>query len=138
MWVLFWHPVVVAAPAWYDAVARPLALAIVLVSGVLVTWSYAVLGRYWDAAISVRADHRVVDEGPFAIVRHPVYLGLILFDAGGALLVADPVVAAVAVIAAVLMYFRAREEERFLEARLGEAYREYARRVPMLLPWRKR
>lgn len=132
--MLFWHPLVVPTPSWYDAVLRPAGLGLILLSGVFVLWAYARLGRYWDASISVLRDHRVVDDGPFAVVRHPVYLGLILFLAGGALLVADPLVAAVTAVVAVLMLFRARAEERFLEERLGDEYRDYARRVPMLLP----
>lgn len=132
--VLFWHPMVVRTPAPYDAVVRPAALGLILLSGMLVLWAYRRLGPYWDAAISVRRDHRVVDDGPFALVRHPVYLGLVGFLSGGALLTADPLVALVAAVVAVLVVLRARAEERFLEERLGEAYREYERRVPMLVP----
>ena len=134
VWSVSWHPVVVATPEWYDVALRPLGIALMLVAGLLVSWAYVLMGRYWDAAISVREDHRVVDDGPFAVVRHPVYLGLILFLGGGALLLADPLVGLVALATTVLLVFRARAEERFLEEHLGDAYREYERRVPMLLP----
>ncbi len=135
VWIVLAHPVVLVTPGWYDLAVRPLGLLAMLAAGVLVTWAYVRMGRYWDGLISVLPDHRVVDDGPFAIVRHPVYLGLILFTAGGALLLADPVVGAVALVNAAVLVLRARAEERFLEERLGAAYREYARRVPMLVPW---
>lgn len=132
--LVFWHPVTVATPGWYDVLGRPVGLAAMLLSGPLVVWAYRRMGPYWDAAISVREDHRVVAEGPFAFVRHPVYLGLILFVVGGALLLADPAVGLAAAGLGPLLVLRARAEERFLEERLGDEYRDYARRVPMLLP----
>ncbi len=134
VWIVFAHPVVVTTPAWYDASLRPLGFLAMLAAGALVSWAYVRMGRYWDGLISVLPDHRVVDDGPFALVRHPVYLGLILFNGGAALLLADPVVGAVAAATAVVLVFRARAEERFLEERLGEAYRDYRRRVPMFVP----
>lgn len=95
------------------------------------------LGRYGDGEISVLPDHRVVQDGPFAIVRHPVYFGFILFVASGAFLIADPAAAMSAALRALVMYFRAREEERFLLDHLGDAYAAYRRGVPMLVPWRR-
>lgn len=129
------HLVSLRTPAWYDAAVRPMGLAIQLAALVLVVWAYVRLGRYWDVAISALADHRVVEDGPFAIVRHPVYLGLVAFVLGGALATADPLTALAAFVMTVVVAFRARAEERFLEERLGDDYRAYARRVPMLLPW---
>lgn len=138
VWILFWHPLAIVTPGWYDPVVRPLGAGVAFVASALVGWAYVRLGRFWDAAISVREDHRVVRDGPFAIVRHPVYLGLIFFLLGGTLLEADPLVGAASFVTAVVVAFRAREEERFLEERLGDEYRAYARRVPMLLPWPRR
>ncbi len=133
--ILFWHPFHVPTPHWYDVAVRPLAVAIMLAAAALVSWAYASLGRYWDGAISVLTDHHIVRTGPFAIVRHPVYLGFDLFVTGGAFLSADPVAGLIAALVALVMYFRAREEERFLSERLGDAYAAYRRRVPMLRPW---
>ncbi len=135
--VLWWHPLPVPLPAWYAAV-RVAGLAAMLMSTALLLWAYASLGRYWDGLISVRDDHRVVEAGPFALVRHPVYLAFILGVAGGAALLADLAGAGAALASAALMYLRARAEERFLEERLGDAYRDYRRRVPMFVPLPRR
>lgn len=132
--LLFGHPAAIATVPWYDALVRPAGLLLMLVAGTFVVWAYVRLGRYWDAAISALPDHRVVQDGPFAVVRHPIYAGLLGFLAGGALLVADPLVAAVALAMVPVLLVRARAEERFLEERLGDEYRDYRRRVPMLLP----
>lgn len=133
--VVLWHPMALATPAWYDAALRPGGLALGVLAGGFAAWAALHLGRYWDPAISALRDHRVVDDGPFALVRHPIYLGLVAFFVGGMLALADPLVAVATVGVVVVVLPRARAEERFLIERLGDEYRVYRRRVPMLLPW---
>lgn len=132
---LWWHPFPLPTSPWYDATLRPLGALLMAASTLVLVWAYAAMGRYWDGDISARADHRVVQRGPFALVRHPVYLAFDLGVAGGALALADPAVGLLALASLPLMYGRARAEERFLEEQLGDAYRDYRKRVSMFLPW---
>jgi len=113
------------------------ALAGVMLAGLLLTWWARLhLGRLWSSAISRKQDHSVVDTGPYAFVRHPIYTGLI-----AALLATAAAEATVtALLGAALIVFglwlKARSEECFLTAQLGpEAYGSYCRRVPMLVPF---
>ena len=113
------------------------ALAGVMLAGLLLTWWARLhLGRLWSSAISRKQDHSVVDTGPYAFVRHPIYTGLI-----AALLATAAAEATVtALLGAALIVFglwlKARSEECFLTAELGpEAYGSYCRRVPMLVPF---
>lgn len=129
------HPIALATPTWYDALLRPAGILLMVAGLALAGWATVHLGRYWDVAISALPDHRVVDDGPFAMVRHPIYLGLVGFVVGATGAVADPLVAFAAAVEVAVLVARARAEERFLTERLGEGYAEYARRVPMLLPW---
>jgi len=87
----------------------------------------------------VREEPRVIREGVFGLVRHPIYLSAILFYAG--LLAASASIAAAGVwIVAIAFYiFISRHEEKLLTAKFGSAYEEYMRDVPMLMPatpWR--
>jgi protein-S-isoprenylcysteine O-methyltransferase Ste14 len=132
--LLAWHPVSLDTPGVYDAIARPVGVAAMAFGGAFSAWAAVHMGRYWDVTISALSDHRVVDDGPFGVVRHPIYLGVISFLVGGPLAIADPVAALFCLGAVLVFLSRARAEERFLEERLGEAYLAYARRVPMLLP----
>lgn len=132
--VLVWHPLALATPGAYDAGVRPAGVLLATLGGALGAWAALHLGRYWDPSISTVRDHRVVDDGPFGIVRHPIYLGFLAFFAGGTLAVADPLAVVAGAGVAVVVVLRARAEERFLVERLGDAYRDYRRRVPMLLP----
>jgi protein-S-isoprenylcysteine O-methyltransferase Ste14 len=72
----------------------------------------------------------VIDHGPFALIRHPQYLGYALFCITFALLAQHWVVAGLGVGAAACFYRYAVEEERFLVARFGDIYQEYMARVP--------
>ena len=77
----------------------------------------------------------MIDTGPYALVRHPIYTGIILAIAATALQngTAAGFLGAGLIIAG--FYSKARLEERFLREQLGEEnYGAYARRVPMLVP----
>lgn len=127
---------VAPTPPPYDALVRPLGLLLAVGGGALAAWAALHLGRYWDIEISARPDHRVVDDGPFGIVRHPIYVGLLGFLLGCTLALADVVALIGTLASALVVRARVRAEERFLLERLGEEYRDYMRRVPGLVPRR--
>ena len=98
-------------------------------------WARLHLGRLWSSSVTKKTDHRVVDTGPYGLVRHPIYTGLLFSIAATAGQLGTAY--AIAVVLAFLAGFwiKARLEERFLRAELGEGdYDAYRRRVPMLLP----
>lgn len=99
-------------------------------------WARLHLGRLWSGNITRKAGHHVVDTGPYAIVRHPIYTGLLLS------LLATAAVKGVAwgfagvLITGLGIWLKAGAEEAWLRQELGEgAYDDYRRRVPMLLPF---
>ena len=99
-------------------------------------WAARTLGRHFDMEVEVHEGHEVVDRGPFAIVRHPVYVGLAVHLIGGCLATGNGLLIAGTLLAAYpALYVRAAAEEGLLRARLGPAYDAYARRVPMLIPF---
>lgn len=99
-------------------------------------WARLRLGRLWSGSVTRKADHHVVDTGPYAIVRHPIYTGLIFAIAATVGVRATAQTVTGAALLAAGIYSKARIEEEFLRDQLGaEAYDAYARRVPMLIPW---
>ncbi len=98
-------------------------------------YSRAYLGKYWTAETTVMREHRVVDEGPYGVVRHPIYSCAIVMYVG--LGIAFPVWwnLALALVIVVAYALKAWDEERFLEMELA-GYREYEERVRYrVVPW---
>jgi protein-S-isoprenylcysteine O-methyltransferase Ste14 len=101
-------------------------------------WARVHLGRLWSGSVTRKEDHHVVDTGPYAIVRHPIYTGVIT----AAIATMAVRGTAAAVLGAALIFIgyvvKGRLEESFLRAELGAAaYDAYARRTAMLVPFLK-
>jgi protein-S-isoprenylcysteine O-methyltransferase Ste14 len=98
-------------------------------------WARLHLGRLWSGFVTLKEDHHIVDTGPYGLVRHPIYTGLMAAAVVTALERASPAGMLGAVMLIVGFALVARTEERFLRDQLGaEAYDTYSRRVPMLVP----
>ena len=86
--------------------------------------------------MTVKPDHYIVDTGPFRLVRHPIYSGVIAATLCLALIKATPTTLAGVVLFALGFWLTARKEERFLRETLGaEGYDSYSRRTGMLVPF---
>lgn len=102
-------------------------------------WARIHLGDLWSGRVTKKTDHRIVDTGPYRIVRHPIYTGLLL--AVSATMVAKGTLTGLvgALIIIIGIWMKARLEERFLRQELGpEQYDAYRQRVPMLVPFGRR
>jgi len=126
----------VEEPRFRLASATAWAMVAVIAAGqVFSWWARIYLGRLWSSTVTRKAGHRLIDTGPYAAVRHPIYTGLIL--SMGATAVVGGSLGALAGAALITFgwYIKARLEEGFLGEELGqETYDAYARRVPMLVP----
>ncbi|WP_159460352.1 methyltransferase family protein [Tistlia consotensis] len=121
----------------YLSVSRPLAVAGVVIfnaAALTILWAHLSLRRFRSAELETRADHRLVETGPYRWIRHPLYSSYLLITAGlflmtGNWLVTAPMFAYFLAIAA-----RAWKEEAMLLERLGGSYREYMARTERFLP----
>lgn len=114
-------------------------LAVMVAGFAFAWWARIHLGALWSGQVTLKADHRIVDSGPYGIVRHPIYTGIL--TAVLATMVVKGTTWGIAGAAVIVagVWMKARVEERFLRQELGtEAYDAYARRVPMLVPFLRR
>ena len=81
-----------------------------------------------------REEPGVIRKGVFNIVRHPVYLGEILFYLGLLFLSISLAAATVWILAIAFLHYISRHEEKLLLSRFGEEYERYVREVPMWIP----
>ena len=93
------------------------------------------LGRNWSLVARMRRDHELIRTGPYARVRHPIYLGMLLF----LLALAVALGHWVQLLAALPVFFigtaiRTRLEDGLLEQSFGDSFRDYRRSTPALIP----
>ena len=93
------------------------------------------LAGNWSSEVTIKHDHTLVQTGPYAYVRHPIYSGITLAAAGLAVLNGD--LGSIAAVALLVTRWRAkfRMEEEFMTQEFGDSYREYRRNVKALIPY---
>jgi len=114
--------------------SRVVAVASNTIEAVVACLSCAALGASWSGVVTVRAGQTIVERGPYAVVRHPLYASLLLLATGT--LLAHPSVATscLALGFGTGLALKIRVEERALRRVLGPAWDHYAARVPALVP----
>ncbi|WBO61866.1 methyltransferase family protein [Streptomyces camelliae] len=112
-----------------------LGAALAVASTALLLWARWVLGTMWASVPTVREHHELRTDGPYGLVRHPIYTGLLGLVIGGMLACGFGVWAAVLIVAVPWLLLRVRAEDRLMAGRFGAAYEAYRARVPALLPW---
>ena len=121
-------------PAPLEVAARIVGIVLASIAGLLALWGLRSIGSQMASEAEVRPDTVLVTGGAFALVRHPLYLSILLLWAAGALALLGWVMAIGCLLLVPAFVARARLEERLLVAHFGDAYRDYAARVPMLVP----
>jgi len=110
-------------------------LALMLGAVLLFHASSRTMGKNWSLVARTREDHQLIQSGPFAFVRHPIYVALLLFLVAMAIAYGHARNLIVGVpIYALATWFRIRHEERILREQFGADYDAYAARVKRFVP----
>jgi len=128
-------------PAWVARLSLPRPQPVRLLGAVLCVAAlvqlvrvHRALGRHWSASLRLRDDHRLVTEGPYRRVRHPMYTALIGNMTGLCLISANLLIILPRLVQISLLLLRVGKEESMMLARFGEEYRSYMARSGRLLP----
>jgi protein-S-isoprenylcysteine O-methyltransferase Ste14 len=129
---LLWRPLPLALSAPARTVTLALGALFLFPGLALVLWGRFTLGEMYYVSSSMGAqlyaDHRLVTHGPFALVRHPMYVGILLASMGG-LLIYRTWTLVFTTVTFLGLVLRARREEQALAAEFGERWQEYCRQV---------
>jgi protein-S-isoprenylcysteine O-methyltransferase Ste14 len=110
--------------------------AILCIAGLLFcVWARFTLGRNWSGVVTFKGGHELITRGPYAIVRHPIYTGLLLMLVGTVIVFGH--VAGIIALPLVLwgVWIKLRYEEKLMLEKFPEEYAAYSRRVKRLIPF---
>ncbi len=99
-------------------------------------WAIVTLGRFFTVDVQIAKDHHVVKRGPFRVVRHPSYTGVLMAFVGFAFSLANWAAMLVILVPIFVAFLRRMKvEEQALSDALGEEYVSYMRRTKRLVPF---
>jgi len=117
-----------------DPVLAGIGLALWAAGLAVAVWARLYIGRNWGMPMTRRKEPELVTTGPYRLIRHPIYAGILLAMAGTALATTLFGLIAVAVIAG-FFTFSATREERFLAGEFPETFPPYKAKTKMLIPF---
>lgn len=135
--IALWRPLPIQLPLGLQLLCSLLGAGVFISSLVIYLWGLRTLGVNFNASsgfgVRLHQAHRLVTSGPYAFIRHPMYLGVILAGWGGLLLYRtwSMLFFAVAMLG---LIFRARKEEQALAKVFGRTWEIYKRHVPGWIP----
>lgn len=98
-------------------------------------WSRILLGKNWSIAVQQKEDHELIQHGPYRLVRHPIYSGLLLLFTGHAIIVGDYRGILAVLIVFISFWFKLKKEETVLTQAFGARYENYKKETQALVPF---
>ena len=108
---------------------------IVVAGAAFMVWARITLGRNWSAEVTFKQDHELIESGPYALARHPIYTGLIVMALGTAIDYGRAIGFALLFALCGGLWWKARQEERIMSRHFPDAYPEYKARVRAIIPF---
>jgi protein-S-isoprenylcysteine O-methyltransferase Ste14 len=129
----FWHHL----QYWQPELALLGAL-LVLASTALLLWARWILGTMWASIPMIQEHHELRTDGPYRLVRHPIYTGFLGLVIGGMMACGFGVWIVLLAVAVPWLLRRVRIEDAMMASQFGASYEAYRARVPALIPWTRR
>lgn len=109
--------------------------AVVTVAGLLFAiWARVYIGSNWSRSVTIKEDHELITGGPYALVRHPIYTGILTGFLGTALALTEYRGLLAFVLIFLALWFKLRLEEKWMRIQFGDAYADYSHRTAALVP----
>jgi len=138
MFYYLWIPLPIALSEGVARILAVIGLVLFLLGCAFVLWARRTLGRMWGVSTSQNVklldDHQLIQGGPYAFVRHPMYFGAWILMLGLLLLYPNWMVFILFVSALIAFSGRARREEAVLAEYFGDTWTEYKKKTKFLIP----
>jgi protein-S-isoprenylcysteine O-methyltransferase Ste14 len=120
--------------AVHDPSAGFIGVALVFLGVGLAVWARFVLGRNWGQPMTQRENPELVTAGPYSVIRHPIYTGILTAMLGSAIAITS-LMFLIFLLVAVYFIYSARQEEKRMALLFPAQYPAYKARTKMLLPF---
>jgi protein-S-isoprenylcysteine O-methyltransferase Ste14 len=121
---------------WHTGLGLGVLTDCILAAGAAFTvWARITLGRNWSAEVTFKQDHELIESGPYALARHPIYTGLIVMALGTAINYGRAIGAVPFLALCAGLWWKAREEEQIMSSHFPAAYAQYKARVHAIVPF---
>jgi protein-S-isoprenylcysteine O-methyltransferase Ste14 len=110
--------------------------AAVNIAGLLfAVWAREHLGRNWSRAVTIKQDHELITSGPYALVRHPIYTGILTGFLGSAIALSQVRGYLAFVLIFCSFWAKLRLEEKWMRSQFGDTYAAYVHQTSALVPY---
>lgn len=121
---------------WHRSLVLGVASDLIVAGGIAFTvWARITLGRNWSAEVTFKQGHELIESGPYALARHPIYTGIIVMALGTAINYGRAIGFPLFVGLCGGLWWKARQEERIMSKHFPDAYADYRRRVHAIIPF---
>ena len=97
-------------------------------------WAREHLGSNWSRSVTVKQGHELITTGPYAVVRHPIYTGILTGFLGTAIAISQVRGVIAFVLVFLVFWAKLRMEEEWMGSEFGETYATYVRQTAALVP----
>ena len=113
---------------------KGISIVVVAIGVAIAIWARRHIGQFWSSRVALKEDHQLIQSGPYAHVRHPIYSGMLLAMIGTALFLGEWRGIVGVLLVFVAHWQKARREEKLLAGQFGAVYEEYCGRTGSLIP----
>jgi protein-S-isoprenylcysteine O-methyltransferase Ste14 len=130
------------ANGWFDARLFPMTFATALAGFIMVClgitfsiWARLILGSNWSGVVTIKQDHTLIRRGPYSIVRHPIYTGILFGMLGSAMQYGLLRSFLGVALLGFGFWIKSLTEETFMVQQFGQEYLRYRKQVGALVPF---
>jgi protein-S-isoprenylcysteine O-methyltransferase Ste14 len=109
--------------------------AITVIGLLFAVWARQHLASNWSSAVTIKQGHELITTGPYAVVRHPIYTGILTGFLGTAIALSQVRGVIGFVVISVVFWAKLRKEEEWMRSQFGETYATYAHHTAALVPY---
>lgn len=98
-------------------------------------WSRKELAQNWSGKVAIQENHQLIKSGPYKIIRHPIYSGVLVLMLGTSIIIGSWLAFIWTFFCFFGLYRKGKQEEELLMKEFGEAYNQYRKETKMLIPF---